>query len=362
MNLGNYIHRLLLDNEMVIIPGFGAFVTKYKPAEINNEYGTILPPSRTVTFHSNIRNNDGLLVGYIAGTLGISHFDALKWIEKERDKLFYQLDKEGSITLADMGVLSFSEDHEICFVPWDEENLRLDAYGLNAVSMNPEEIQDLPIRETGEETAFDSSADTLRQTENEPDTEELNTGTATTVASEIELNTPHREGFPVAEGRKGKNHWGYLFILLPIIASGIFILYKNGITGTDKPAEKLIPDIKLSGTPQPLDTLLTRGTVSVTVQDSLAADTAAAKVSQTYKEVTLKYVLVGGSFRDKENAEIYMQQLTKEGFQPFHLGKRGNFFIVGIGRYPTEKEAVAARDGYVDKNPGSGVWVMKDEP
>ena len=83
MRIDKYIKELLLENETVIIPGFGAFISTYKPAEINKENDTIKPPSKEISFNQNIRNNDGLLVGHVADAQGISHFDALKEIEKE---------------------------------------------------------------------------------------------------------------------------------------------------------------------------------------------------------------------------------------------------------------------------------------
>ena len=87
VDFGKIIHELLLENEIVIIPGFGAFVSEYKPAEISVDSDEIKPPSKTVLFNQQIRNNDGLLVGYVGETKRISHFDALKRIEKEREKI-----------------------------------------------------------------------------------------------------------------------------------------------------------------------------------------------------------------------------------------------------------------------------------
>jgi cell division septation protein DedD len=73
-----------------------------------------------------------------------------------------------------------------------------------------------------------------------------------------------------------------------------------------------------------------------------------------------KYILVGGSFKDESNAEKYLEQLKAEGYEPFHLGKRGSFYIIGIGKYNTFEEADEAKEIYTKKNPGSGVWVKKE--
>ena len=54
MKLGKYIQLLLPEHATVIIPGFGAFVSNYKPAEIDKESDEIKPPSKTVTFNQKI--------------------------------------------------------------------------------------------------------------------------------------------------------------------------------------------------------------------------------------------------------------------------------------------------------------------
>ena len=52
MNIGKYVHELLLENDTVIIPGFGAFISNYKPAEIDEETNELKPPAKEVTFNA----------------------------------------------------------------------------------------------------------------------------------------------------------------------------------------------------------------------------------------------------------------------------------------------------------------------
>ncbi len=64
--------------------------------------------------------------------------------------------------------------------------------------------------------------------------------------------------------------------------------------------------------------------------------------------------LVGGSFKDEENAKTYMEELKEKDFDPFYIGKQGNFYMVGIGKYKTEGQAVRTRDTIWMKDPGLG--------
>ena len=133
MNIGKYIHQLLLENDTVIIPGFGAFISKYKPAELNNDTNELKPPSKTISFNQQIRNNDALLVGKVAEGEVISHFDALTAIEKERENIIYQLDKGDKFLLDEIGELFLNEQNEIQLIPIEKDNLLLDSFGLESV-------------------------------------------------------------------------------------------------------------------------------------------------------------------------------------------------------------------------------------
>ena len=69
MNIGKYIYLLLPEHDTVIVPGLGAFVSSYKSAQVDEQSGEMVPPSKEIYFEPKIKNNDGLLVGKIAGDI-----------------------------------------------------------------------------------------------------------------------------------------------------------------------------------------------------------------------------------------------------------------------------------------------------
>ena len=142
MNLGKYIRQLLPENETVIIPGFGALISEYKPAQIDEGTGKINPPSKKISFTPKIKNNDGLLVGFIAQSEQIPIQEALNRVEQKRDEILYQLDKGEKVILEDAGVLLYNKNREIQFEPTEELNLLPDAFGLDSISLKdePEEV------------------------------------------------------------------------------------------------------------------------------------------------------------------------------------------------------------------------------
>lgn len=339
MKIGKYIHELLLENETVIIPGFGAFISNYKPAEINEETKELKPPSKEIFFNKQIRNNDGLLVGSIALGEGISHFDALKKIEKERENIIYQLDKGENVTLEETGELTVNDKNEIQFKPFEIDNLLLDSFGLEAVS----------IKEAIEK----KEAVEIIKEKTEPEKKKP--------VPIVEAKKEIPEPLPIPEKEKMKKRSGLwlLLILIPIIAVGIYIKNKNTdfekpiVESKEKPAatEKEKPVLK---------------------PDTIVLDTAPVLSQDTFKKEldkpvdiadpnSPKFYLVGGSFKEEKNAEKYLIQLKEKGFEPFQLGKRGNFYIIGIGTYNSGKEALEAKRKFTTNNPGSGVWIMEEE-
>ncbi len=455
MKFEKYIHELLRENETVIIPGFGAFIANYKPAEVyENE---IKPPSKEITFNRQIRNNDGLLVGFIAETEKISHFDALRFIEKERENIIYLLDKGEEVTLKETGVLFLNEKSEIQFRPEHDENLLLDSFGLEPVALSeekPQEVEEIIIQEethesekvqenVGVETpSIEESAsevqeeqakieegtvveteqasegisevienedikeelevtenaeiivkaeeETANQTndenaaiESEPvskvktESAEIEEPVEETVTFEENIEEPEKPESPPGpekervltqteepEERKKKGGWWFLLVLIPIIVAGFFI-YKNQKKESGSPIKKetVVPE---QNTPEiQQKQVLTDSTQNMPaeeqVQDSPKVSEDASKNIEVTPSDSLKFYLVGGGFKEEENAETYLNELKAKGLNPFHMGKRGNYYMIGIGKYKTEAEAVEARREYAENNPGSSAWILEEK-
>lgn len=365
MKIGKYIQLLLPEHETVIIPGFGAFTSTYKPAEIDKETGEIKPPSKAVNFNQQIRNNDGLLVATIAEKEGISHFEALQKIEKERENMLYELDKGEKVTLEKIGELQYDEQHNIQFNPYKGENLLLDAFGLGNAS---------PLKEiTVEESELDDEDKKLKEfvaaVNEQPSEKEA-----------VEKDPPSEgveEPEPVLEekqeGKKNRGWLWFLLILLPLIGVGIFMIRKDNEKippSAARDERPVITDIAPDEAELVAPDTIREDTLKVSTQDEdekvISREDSVNQKDQEgsgpYLEPDpLKYYLVAGSFKEKENADKFLNQLKNEGLNPFHLGKQGNFYIVGLGEYISEQEAFDAQDELLAENPESGVWIYQIE-
>lgn len=407
MKLGEYIHELIKENETVIIPGFGAFVSNYKPAEI--EENEIKPPSKEITFTEQIRNNDGLLVGQIADSEKISHFDALKRIEKERENIIFLLDKGEKVTLEETGILFYNEKNEIQFDSFHDENLLLDSFGLEPVSMSetsvePEEKVEVPVieipqnenkeeestenkepEETKDNTVpIEAATEDDKNEENESEVGENSAITEPEKPDEEIEKTEEKETIPAeepeeilqkepvilseneTEEKKKRGGWWYLLILIPIIIAGIFVIKSR--SGTEKSEPQKSEQIS-----NPIEQALENRSEIIQIDSAKTEITEEQKIDSIETEPTKtetqfipqpgsgKFYLVGGGFKEEKNAETYLLELKEKGLNPFHLGKRGNFYLVAVGKYETEAEAVRAKREYTENNPGSGTWIMEDK-
>ena len=61
-DLEKHIARLLLDNDCVIVPGFGGFMAHSIPAKYDEDTCLFTPPIRIVGFNPQLTMNDSLLV------------------------------------------------------------------------------------------------------------------------------------------------------------------------------------------------------------------------------------------------------------------------------------------------------------
>ena len=73
--------ELLINEDCVIIPEFGGFITQYKPALLEPNKNIILPPGKSVSFNAKLCKNDGLLAQNVALITGLNYNDALKAIQ-----------------------------------------------------------------------------------------------------------------------------------------------------------------------------------------------------------------------------------------------------------------------------------------
>ena len=367
VNLAKYIYDLLLENETVIIPGFGAFISTYKPAVIGEN--EIKPPSKEISFSQQIRNNDGLLVAAIARKAKISQPNALKRIERERENMLYQLDKGEDVIVENLGKLFYNEKNKIQFASFQKDNLLLDSFGFEPISMEDivEKAIEPEIDEAiVEQVTLSEIVETVSDKVFEPEIEILDLEPVDETFAEpivekelINIQLPEYKHIPLTEKpeqRKKTGWYWYFLILIPVVIGGYFMFNKISNSTYKEIDREATPQIEKQEiiVQTPADSA-----VNESVAENEAVETVKTETTLNSTSADTKYYLVGGGFKNEENAEKFIVRLKERGIEGFLLGQKGSLFLVGIGSFNSANEAYNTLNEHVKKYPDWNIWVYK---
>ena len=134
MELGIIIKHLLIENECVVVPGFGGFLTEDVPAAMTAT--AIRPPAKTFRFNRGIKKDDGLIVTQVKNA-SETYAAALGKIETEAREWQKTLSAEKSLRLDQLGTIKQWEDGRWEFYPMEDNNDNPENYGLREVKIVP---------------------------------------------------------------------------------------------------------------------------------------------------------------------------------------------------------------------------------
>ncbi|WP_278717633.1 SPOR domain-containing protein [Bacteroides caecimuris] len=135
IELAQHIETLLLENDCVIVPGFGGFVAHYSPATRVKEENIFLPPTRTIGFNPQLKLNDGVLVQSYMSAYDTSFADASRIVEKEVNEFIVLLHEEGKAHLDNIGEIHYNVYGNYEFIPYDSKITTPSLYGLDFFEM-----------------------------------------------------------------------------------------------------------------------------------------------------------------------------------------------------------------------------------
>ena len=304
MDISLYIADLLDEHEYVIVPGLGAFISLYRPAKFSDDKNTLLPPSRALTFNSELKINDGLLTRYIAQQQKITLTQASGVLEKFSGDVMYQLELGEEVFFGNIGSLTIKQG-ELLFIPCESSQENSESFGLQPLAV--------------------------------PDY---------TSKSEKEEVTPVDE-----ERKKPFSIWIWigLFLLFFIFALTLdFAFFSTRQTIQSEPAiPKDTTDIKKpESLISPDSTVFEQNEMKPVSKDSI--------ILHPRKEL---YYSIGGCFRFQQNANEFCEKMSLKGFHPLQLGLIGSYYLVALDTFNTAQEAFEAADHYAGIYRNTDVWV-----
>lgn len=150
MDVSVYIKDLLYRYECIILPGFGAFLTQYEPARIENGQH-FYPPGKRVSFNRQLQTNDGLLANYVASIENCNYEVALQRIRNFSGTISLELAEGKTISFPNIGSFSLTSENKVTFTPTSEINYNRSSFGLSTYSASKivrEPIEKIPSKHT----------------------------------------------------------------------------------------------------------------------------------------------------------------------------------------------------------------------
>lgn len=132
-----YLTELLYDNECVMIPNFGAFITKNHSAVIDYVNNRFMPPYKEIVFNNKLNNDDNVLVDFICKKEEVSAEEASKMIKTFVNKCNAILDHAAELELQDFGTLRIDFKGEFHFEMKNDLNLLGDSFALTDFNVQP---------------------------------------------------------------------------------------------------------------------------------------------------------------------------------------------------------------------------------
>ena len=336
IELDRHIEILLLSNDCVIVPGLGGFMTHHVDARYDTEDQLFLPPLRTLGFNPQLTMNDSLLVQSYIEAYDLSYPEALRRIENEVEELKQHIDAAGCYELNDIGVLSLNEEGNYLFTPCEAGILTPELYGLSTFEMKKIEAA-APEAEAQQETE-ETSAPVLVSltTDDEEDDDRAFVIKMSWIRNTVAIAAAVLAFFlmttPVSNSNSTQLNIGQLNN--PLLVSK-----------PHKPAVK--PDTTLKIAP---DTTVADKVVEEVKKDSVAAQPETKETD---------YCIVLASYVSMKNAQAFVDDLHKRGFEEAEIFIRNNVTRVVCGHFETQSAAYNRLNRVRNSKGFEEAWVLK---
>lgn len=315
MKIEQYISQLLYRYQCVTVPGFGAFLTEFQSAQLDESSHSFYPPKKMVSFNPFIKNNDGLLANHLAEAEKVSYEVAINTIQNEVSHWKSKIQDFGSFSIRNIGDFSLNSERNIVFVPADQINYLKESFGLSTF-VSPSVKREV-LREVYKE-----------------EVEQL------------------EETAPIAFTPEKRKNYSFLkYAAVFVVAAGI-----AGTVGYNFYQKKIAEE-----------TLMVQTNVQKKVNQKIQE--ATFYISNPLPSVTLTvpsektpFCVVAGAFRIESNAEEQYQRLLKLGFKKAKrlAPNKHGLFPVLYGSYSSYAEAHEAMKD-IQKLDNKDAWLLIEE-
>lgn len=329
----NHIKELLFEQDCVVIPDFGGFVTNFDCAKINSNNRFIAPPQKWLAFNALLKNDDGLLSNYIAKEENISLAQANLKVKSfvEDTNRYLRFDKTYSIE--GLGTFSQNEEQKIQFQPKQTNNFYSESFGMENIFLKKSESLQNELQVVLKPNVVSNT--TIQQVFANDDREPM--------AEVLE----DEEAYSYQRGRFSK--------VLPYvygIAGSILLFSAIYFLDNQKSNLSSLNPFQSQTIAQPVSKPIVKEVVPVVtakfdneIESKPIVETKIESVvdsKSTIIESNNRFFIITGSFRSKKNAKKLLNTLKNKGFENAEIlyPKRNEKLIkVSAGGFRNESDA-----------------------
>lgn len=354
IELDRHLEILLLDNDCVIVPGLGGFMTHHADSIYDEDDRLFLPPLRTLGFNPQLKMNDPLLAQSYAEAYDISYPEAVTRVEKEVGEMKEIIERKGSYIINDIGTLSLNNNGNYEFEPCESGILTPCLYGLSSFEF---------VKAQAVSPATDKP-----EADNKPahSEQESNASTVSILQEEEEtyIQTPEND----------KTISIRISVLRNIVAAAVAVIAMLLIpspvsNSSDNGLMKGNIDTNILYRIMPKEVSTGHSGKVKVVSPAPEAETVKAENTATVQEQVQPdkeeetpsddfYCIVLASRVAKGGAQSYVKNLHAMGYDEAKVLTKNNSTKVIYGRYKTESEAYNILNSLSDKEPFSTGWIF----
>lgn len=346
-----HIADLLYNKECVIVPGLGGFIKASIPARIIHATNEFHPPSGTIAFNAGLSGNDGQLANYIASVENISYRDALyeikSWSEKSNDSI-----KNGDkVYIEGIGDLFLNSSGKFEFSPSMQINFNADSYGLPVFFARTVRKETLNIPQINQTKQSDQRT---KYHQLIPETLKWAAVLAPFIAFTLwgSLNGNLIDNY--VHNYTGMYSWARATPgkTVPVNTSSYQVKVEESPAKVIQSPTTALTDENISFDP---------GMVSYTelAKNNITINNSAQVSIPESIEVEQDYFIIGGAFRDPDNALKLIGILQEQGFPASVVDTTpGGLFVVSMKGFTDYNEALNQLDG-IKKAGYSSSWILK---
>lgn len=162
---------LLLENDVVVVPGLGSFMTRLMPASFSDLGRTINPPYRKLSFRAAETGDASLFTNKLAAALP-EGTDVDKWLSSFVAGFKEALDRTKRVELASLGAMRATAQNDYFFVASEDLDIYPEGMGLEPVTIKSSTLMDYglelkddsePGPQTEAETVIDLDTETTAE-------------------------------------------------------------------------------------------------------------------------------------------------------------------------------------------------------